>query len=175
MKISDVNEYVQTVTALGAIVALLAVGYEIRQSNMIATRETLSTNWSNAVISEHANLESGIAKTRAKAMTNADDLTLEEMIDLDSFLTAFVYDYHHNYIVLELNESPELVEKGVEELVADVPFYFGSSFARAWFVENKAWMHPAIMTAITRGLKDEPIGSGLAYYQRIQALASTLE
>jgi hypothetical protein len=175
MKISDINEYVQTTAALGAIVALLAVGYEIRQSNMIATRETLSTNWSNAVIAEQASMESGIAKTRAKAMIKADDLTLEEMIDLDSFLTAFVYNYHHDYIALDINGTPELVDIIVEDLVLDAPIYFGNSFARAWYLENKTWMHPDIMAAIDRGLKEVAVGSDLAYYRRIQAVASTLE
>jgi len=175
MKISDVNEYIQSAAALGALVALLAVGYEIRQSNMIATRETLSANWSNAVIGEQSNIESGIAKTRAKAMLNPTDLTLEEMIDLDSFLTAYVYDYHHNYIVLDLNGTPEFSNVVLEELVLDAPLFFGGRFARAWYLENKYWMEPSITAAIDRGLKEAAIGSDLAYYRRIQALASTLE
>ena len=36
MKLSDINEYIQTLAALGAIVALIAVAYEIRQSRDIA-------------------------------------------------------------------------------------------------------------------------------------------
>ena len=83
MKISEANEYLQTLAAIGAIVALFAVGYEIRQSNMIALRETLSTNWTNAQTFEQTNMESGIAKARAKAMVDANKLTLEDMINLD--------------------------------------------------------------------------------------------
>ena len=39
MKLSNFNEYLQTTAAIGAIIALLAVGYEIRQSNRIALSE----------------------------------------------------------------------------------------------------------------------------------------
>ena len=45
MKLSEFNEYIQTIAALGAIIALFAVGFEIRQSNRMATQQALSDNW----------------------------------------------------------------------------------------------------------------------------------
>ena len=160
---------------MGAVIALLGVGYEIRQPNMIATRETLSTNWSNATNFELSNLESGIAKIRAKAMVSANKLTLEGMINPDSYLTAYVLDYHQNYIALEVNDSPELLDVVLDELTSDAPRYFGSRFARAWLLDNRTWMIPEIAAAISSGIEGAPVGSELAYYGRIQLGASTLE
>ena len=174
MKLSGLNEYIQTAAALGAILGLIIVGFELRQSNRIATQQAVSNNWSNWISSTIAEIESGVSKTRAKSMTNPDDLTLEEKINLDLLLQAYVYTYHHDYEVLYWDNSSELAEAVLEELVRDVPIMFGSRFSRAWLQENKHWMNTDIVTAIERGLKDAPVGSDLEYYRRIDALAATL-
>jgi hypothetical protein len=124
---------------------------------------------------EQANIESGISKVRAKAMTGSEDLELEELIDLDSYLLALVYDYHHNLIVLEVNNTPELVDIILREIEDDAAFFFGSRYSRAWYGENKPWLHPDIAAAIDRGLSDSPLGADLAYYARIQTAAATLK
>jgi hypothetical protein len=174
MKLSGLNEYIQTAAALGAILGLIIVGFELRQSNRIATQQAVSNNWSNWISSTIAEIESGVSKTRAKSMTNPDDLTLEEKINLDLLLQVYVYAYHHDYTVLYWDNSSELAEEVLEELVRDVPIMFGSRFSRAWLQENKHWMNTDIVTAIERGLKDAPVGSDLKYYGRIDALAATL-
>lgn len=124
---------------------------------------------------EHTIMESGIAKARAKAMVDTDNLTLEDMINLGSFLTAFLYDYHHDYEVLVANGNSEYVPALLDDLAEDTPVLFGNRFSRAWFLHNKYWMHPDLVAAIDRGMKDVPIGTDLAYYQKIQASALALK
>jgi hypothetical protein len=174
MKLSSLNEYIQTAAALGAILGLIIVGFEIRQSNRIATQQAVSNNWSNWIASSIAEIESGVSKTRAKSMANPDDLTLEEKINLDLLLQTYVYAFHHDYTVLYWGDSSDLAEAVLGELVSDVPIMFGSRFSRAWLQENMHWMNPDIIAAIEQGLKDAPIGSDLEYYRRIDALAATL-
>ncbi|MEH6587915.1 MAG: hypothetical protein V7720_15250 [Halioglobus sp.] len=174
MRLSDFNEYIQTMAALGAIIALIAVGYEIRQSNRIASQQAVSATWTNWIDTTVAEIESGISTTLAKSMTNPDDLALEEKIDLNSFLQAFVYKYHHDYEVLYMDDNPVLVARILEEVVMDAPIIFGSRFSRAWLQENRSWMVPEIIEAIDRSLKDIPVGSDLEYYRRIDTLAATL-
>jgi hypothetical protein len=107
-------------------------------------------------------------------MTNLDDLTLEEKIDLDLRLQVYVCAFHHDCTVLYWDNSAELAEAVLGGLVGDVPIMFGSRFSRAWLQENKYWMNTDIVAAIERGLKDVPIGSDLEYYRKIDELAATL-
>ncbi len=181
MKLSDLNEYVQTLAGLGAIVALLAIGYEIRESNRIATQNAVSTNWSNWIEYSASHMESNISETVARLMTDPDELTLEDKIDIDAYLSKFIYAYHHDYLV-SLYETGEVYETGeklsdiiLQELVEDVPKIFGSRFSRAWFEENKNWMEPNIAALIEQTIERTPIGSDLDCYGRIDTMAAAIE
>ena len=66
MKLSDVNEYIQTLAGLGALVALMAVGWEIREGNRIASQQAASVSWIQWIETASADLESGIARVQAK-------------------------------------------------------------------------------------------------------------
>ena len=177
MKFLAINEYLQTLATLGAIVGLLAVAYEIQQSNRVALSESAADNWSQWVSTSAALLESDIAEIRAKAMTSPEELTLAEKIDLDLYLENWINLYSHNIgsaLFLGLASEAAVIEL-TEEISNIAPAIFGSSWSRACLVENKDWIYPNIFEAIERGLEGVPIGSDLDYYNRIDALAATLE
>lgn len=122
-------------------------------------------------------IEADMAVTRAKAMTSPEELTLAEKIDLDLYLQNWIYLYSHNMESIDFlgidNESP--LADLYEEIVKEAPQIFGSSWSRAWLVENKYWIFPRLFAAIDRGLEGAPVGSDLDYYKRIDALAGTIE
>ena len=177
MKFLAINEYLQTLATLGAIVGLIAVAYEIQQSNRVAVSENAADNWSQWVSTSTALIESEIAVTRAKAMTSPEELTLAEKINLDLYLKNRIYLYSHNIESVNFlgidSEDQKTVLLG--ELTIEAPSVFGSAWSRAWLVENKYWMPPHVFEAIERGLEDVPLGSDLEYYNRIDALAGTIE
>lgn len=176
MKFSAINEYLQTFATLGAIVGLLTVAYEIQQSNRVAVSENAAGNWSQWISTSTALMESNIAVTLAKAMTSPEELTLAEKIDLDLYLQNWVYLYSHNMdSSLVLGLKFEFAPNFQEEISKGAPSVFGSSWSRAWLVENKYWIDPRIFEAIERGLEGAPVGSELDYYNRIDALAATIE
>lgn len=174
MKFSELNEYIQTLAALGAIIALVAVGFEIRQSNRIATQQAISANWSNWIESSIGLIEAGVSATLAKSMSNPDDLTLEEKIVLDQYLEAWVYQYEHDYNVLYFDDRSELAVGILETLVEEARTVFGSRFSRAWLQKNSYWITAEVLDAIQRGLKDVSLGSDLEYYREIDALAAAI-
>ena len=174
MKLSDINHFVQTAAALGALVALLALGYEIRQSNRIALHEATSANWTNWINFMGYKMESRISLTIAKSMKNPVELTLTEKIDLDAYLQQFTYVYHHDYGVLGWGDE-ELAESILVDLQSEVGAAFGNAFSRAWFQENRSWMFPEIADVIEREIKKHPIGSDMDYYERIDSLAANIE
>lgn len=177
MKFLAINEYLQTIATLGAIVGLLAVAYEIQQSNRIAISENAAENWSQWVSTSAALIESDIAETLAKGMTSPEELTLAEKIDIDLYLQNWVALYSHNMeSIYFLGIDNGAVLKSLEEEISnEAASRFGSSWSRAWLDENKHWIAPPIFEAIERGLDDVPVGSDIDYYNRIDALAATIE
>jgi hypothetical protein len=174
MKLSEFNEYIQTVAALGAIIALVAVGFEIRQSNRMATQQALSDNWSIWIEGTVGLIEAGVSATLAKSMSSPDDLTLEEKIELNQYLDVWISSYQHNYYQMYFDDRSERAEwilGELEEVARDV---FGNRFSRAWLQKNRYMMEPEMFDAIQRGLKDVPLGSDLEYYREIDALAAAI-
>ncbi len=110
-------------------------------------------------------------------MTNPEDLTLREKIDLDSFLQQWLYVYHHDYTVLYSSPDDQSanVDSTLQELAVEAPSIFGSRYSRAWFQENRSWMVPEIADLIEREIEKLPLGSDLDYYERIDALAATMK
>ena len=70
MKFLAINEYLQTLATLGAMVGLLTIAYEIQQSNRVTLSENAAGNWSQWMSTPTALIESDIAATRAKAITS---------------------------------------------------------------------------------------------------------
>ena len=172
MKLSDMNEHLQTLGTLGAIVGLLVVGYEVRQSNAIAVADSTSAAWTNWTATSTSLMESGFSKTRAKSMTNPDDLTLPEKIDLDFFLQSWVYSYMLDLEAMYVLGEDDFIPFLYEEAALEAPRIFGSRFSRGWLQENRHWIAPDLVSAIESSLKDAPIGSDLEYYERIDAFGA---
>lgn len=168
MKLSDLNEYIQTVAAFGAILALVAVGYEIRQSNRIAEQQNVSSIYTNLLNFHSSEIEAGISNAVAKATYEPENLTPAEKIDLDSWLTAWIAMAEHDYITQTIGDSPQWVVDGVlGDLAEDSKYYFGNKYSRAWFEENTYWMSDAIIDTVREAIVGYPLGSDADYRQRI--------
>ena len=175
VKLSDINEYLQTLATLGALVGLLVVGYEVRQSNAIAVADSTSAAWTNWTSTSLSLMESGFSETRAKSMTNPEGLTLPEKIDLDFFLQSWVYSYMLDLEAMYVLGEDEFIPYLYQEAAQEAPRIFGSKFSRGWLQENKYWIAPDLVKAIEESLNDAPIGSDLEYYARIDALGAAIK
>ena len=175
MKLSDVNEYIQTVAGLGALVALMAVGWEIREGNRIATQQAASVSWIQWIEVQSSDLESGIARVTAKAALSPEELTLQDKMELDAFLQRRIYLYSHDYFVQIWEADSDTAEEVLREITVDAPLNFSSRFARAWLNVNRDWIDPKIFRAIENGFEGTSITSDVDYFQSIDAIAATLE
>ncbi len=175
MKISELNEYLQTLAAFGAIIALITVGYEIRQSNRIATQQALSANWSNWLDHANSSIDSKISSVIAKSLTAEDEMSIEEKVDLDFYLSSWFYLHHHDFISLQYDNEAELTRYILQDIAGEAPTVLSSRFSRAWFSKNKYWMDPEIANAVEEAIASSPVGSGLEYYRDIDALAKKIE
>ena len=175
MKLSEINEYLQTLATLGALVGLLVVAYEVRQSNTIAVADSTSAVWTNWTASSMSLMDSGFSKTRAKSMTIPEDLTLPEKIDLDFYLQGWVSSYMLDLEAMYVLDEDDFIPYLYEEAAQEAPRIFGSRFSRGWLQENKHWIAPDLVKAIEDSLKDAPIGSDLEYYARIDLFGAALD
>jgi hypothetical protein len=168
MKLNTINEYLQLGAAFGVIVGLALVVYEIRENTKISFQQEVSGNWSSWVELSMAEVESGISHELAKAMINAEELTLEEKIDLDSWLTAHVSIWMREYEAAFLTGERD-VNDALEDIAQGAYFYFGNEFTRGWYLENKYWIGPEVTRVIDEKLQSTPLGSDIAYFERVSS------
>ena len=166
MKLAQMNDYLQTLATLGALVGLIVVGYEIRQSNVLANQQMASASWTNWTASVWSHIDSDISATIAKSITQPEELTLREKIDLDQYFTAFVYAYAHDTNTFWYTDR-EFLNSLLEELTGEAPRVLGGAYGRAWLEENRGWMDDDLYQAIRQGLDGATVGSDQAYYDRI--------
>jgi hypothetical protein len=106
VKIAQANEYLQTLATIGAIVGLLVVGYEIRQSNVLATQQTKSQYWTNWVEMSTSFVDTDIYELLVKAEREPKNLALAEQLRLEDYYWSYVTAYSHGVLTMEYT-SPE--------------------------------------------------------------------
>lgn len=147
------------------LIGLIFVALELRQNNAIAHQQAVSGNWSTWAELEMAQLDSNIPGVFAKSMTDADDLSLSEQVELSFWLSGVMSAWEHDYASLNLSQGSAA---GVlEEIKRGVPFYFGNSFTRGWYIENKYWLSPEIVSAIDDEIAVTALGSDIEHFNRI--------
>ncbi|MEH6592588.1 MAG: hypothetical protein V7746_20140 [Halioglobus sp.] len=166
MKIPTYQFVAQMGAAFAVVASLALVVYEVRENTKINFQQEVSGSWSSWVELSMAEVESGISHKLAKAMTNAEELTLAEKIDLDSYLVAHVSIWMRDYDGAVLTGGRD-VKYAIEEIVRSAPGLFGNEFSRGWYMENKFWIPAEIVRDIDELFLSTPLGSDIAYYERI--------
>jgi len=152
MKLSQANEYLQTIATIGAIVGLLIVGYEIRQSNEFATQQTKSQYWTNWMELASNTLSSDIHTVLAKTLQEPESLTLFEQMKVDDYYWSHLSAWSHGVLTYDYTSS-EMEKKILSALELAAPATFLGSYGRTWFEVNKGQLEQPIAEAIERGLR----------------------
>ncbi len=177
MKISQLNDYIQTLATVGAIAGLLLVAYEIRQSTRIALAESIRDGQTVAINVSLSGLESGISGAIIKAETHPEALTPEEMTDLSLWLKANIQAFQMEYTqinVLGVDVEEELsgYDKYMERSALKL---FGSAWSRAWFYEEQSSLPPWIAERILRAIERSPLNGRTEGFKRMDEIAPTIE
>ncbi len=168
MKLSTYQFAAQMGAAFAVVASMALVVYEVRENTKISFQQDVSASWTSWAELSMVEVESGISSVRAKAMTNPEELTLAEKIDLDSHLTAQISNWMRDYDAALLTGERD-VNDVLEEMVVDVPYLFGNKFTRGWYLENKNWIYPEFVRVIDEALLLSPLGSDIEYYARIDS------
>ena len=144
---------------------MFLVGMEIRENNEIAEDEALSQFWTNWIALSTPEYESNLGVAYAKSINDPKDLTDEELFQLSSWLTAVMSTYGQLFLMIE---EGRVDADYASELAGDVEFYFGNSFGRAWYAENRDWMLPEMTEIIDEQLSQYPNLNSGDYFSRIR-------
>jgi len=154
LQTSKINEWLQILASLGVLAGLLLVAYEIRDSNRLATSESVQALDSCFVNISRSEYETNIAEAIVKSFEDPTQLSAAEKLQLNGWLTASISCYVDWQNMYQLGVARY---DGIEDLRPWVAIYMSSQFGRAWFDENKFWMYPDMASAIESELAAIPI------------------
>jgi len=165
VNINKLKDWLQILTSVGVFAGLFLVGLEIRENNEIAEDQALSEFWTNWIALSTPEYSSDIGSAYAKSMNDPHSLSDEEIFKLGSWLTAVMSTYGQVFLMIQ--EERVSADYG-SELADDVEYYFGTSFGRIWYAENKDWLLPEMTKIIDEQLKQNPDLNSADYYSRVR-------
>ena len=151
---SKINEWLQILASLGVLIGLLLVAYEIRESNRVATSESvrgIEDCFNQLSIAE---LETDIIELYVESIEKPGELTAVDKIKLNSYLNTVSGCFQR---WLNMHQLGVARYDGLDTLRDTVDIYFSSAFGRAWFAENKFWMYPNMAEVIESELARIPV------------------
>ena len=165
METSRTNEIINVIAALGVIVGLAFVAYELRQTNKIAY-ENANSEISDKLMSFYAFLaEPGISEVLVKAQEGTSELTRVEASRFSQILASWVEVQYYG-TVLQLSGRTDEDWLGHTERGAHA--YFGNRHGRAWWDEAKIGYPRELVNAVERGLANSDSGKRLEFMDNVR-------
>jgi hypothetical protein len=160
MKLSEINEYAQTVAGVFAIAGIVFVGIQIQQSNRFADAGFIADFYDTQLSLLSMEIDSDIYATVAKSVEAPAKLSLAELLELNAhyinqlLIMDKVFDAGSALGIL----SEELREYQLKEATRIAKANFPGEFGRAW-IENTDHFAPdsPIRAAVLKGLNDPSI------------------
>ena len=168
MQSENINRYISLGANLGVLIGLILVAVEINQANTTARAEMAASHQDRWVDIDISWQDAEFAKTWAKSLTDPDQLTTAEMLQMNGFMWSFV-DHLGNYKLmwdLGIFRPPQEPYEKVVIDAADI--FFGSNYGRAWYEENKGSINPIAVEIIDEHLENLGPREFLDQLQRIQ-------
>ena len=165
----------QTFTSVSILAGLILVAYELRQNNDFAEADAvraLTVGWQQIDMSMY---ETDIASIHVKSIEDPQNLTSAEILKMSAWLAVIANQYSLQFSMDERSLGYDYgdVPNGTEEsLVGGFDYYFGSRFARSWYLENKLWMESGMVEIMDREYAARPIQSGASYAERMKSRLS---
>ena len=138
MNADRLNRWLSLVANVGVLVGIIFLAVEIRQNSDLARMEFADARIDTWQQGELAVFGNSIATVWEKSVQDPASLTLAETRMLDAYL-AFQLTLAER--VLDLERSGLMAVGATEDhLRANMPFFFDTEFAKAWWeIEGRTW------------------------------------
>ena len=158
------DNWIQIITSFAVVVGLLLVAYEFRQNTNFAKAEaarSIISDWSDLSISE---FESDIFDLYIRSVEAPEGLSSSEVLKMSAWLAATIGEFNLQSQMYTVG----LAEDPTSDLVGDFQYYLGSSFARAWYAENRHWLTAHLVEVIDQEMERNPVESISTYVESIR-------
>jgi hypothetical protein len=170
MKKIELGQMLAILANFGVIVGILLLVYELKQARDFARTEFQASNKFVFQEIERDMMNPDVAAVWAKAAVDPGSLTNAEVRVMDAFLIS-LYNYWRQQWIFEKEGFISLGETEAE-LMVDVPFYLGSTFAQVWWEDLKSsHMSPEDLefdALVGKALADADPSANQRYLERIQ-------
>ena len=144
MSNSKVSDWLQIAASVGVFVGLLLVAFEIRESNRVATSESvgaMNQAWMDFYLAGAGPNITGLLR---KSYEEPHNLTSEDMMRLVHYYDSILalYTWHLRAYELETAEF-----NPIPDFAAEAVNYFGSPFGRAYLEFTGTWARPELISA----------------------------
>ncbi len=155
MDLAKLNDWLQLAAAIGVLFGLLLVAMEIRQANEIANAEATADIFEGWELQSRVEMESDIKSIFERSFRSPEDLTTDEILRLDSWLTSIIMLYSRKAVLYFRFDYT--VDPGDEDW-ADLAYYFDSPFTRAWYKHSRPWIaaEPKLVEIIDNLIETTP-------------------
>lgn len=133
MKFGYWKDAFEAIGLVAIVASLVFVGFQLRQDQMIARAELTSNSFELMIALHQKMLDPEFASTFAKMLDRSEDLSLQEMVQIDSLLGAVRTLYIRECYLQARGifvECEAIVQETVEK-------YFGNWYAQSWSLLNK--------------------------------------
>lgn len=133
MKFGNWKDALEAIGLVAIVASLIFVGVQLRQDQVIARSELTSESFILMIALHKSLLDPEFASTYARMLDRTEDLSLEEMVQIDSLLGAVRTMYIRECYLRNRGifvECDEIVRDTVEK-------YFGNWYGQSWWRLNK--------------------------------------
>jgi hypothetical protein len=135
---AKLNDWIQIIGIFALVASLVFVGMEVQQERDLARSDLAAQSFANTSMF-HLTLSSpDFAKTYAKVLESPNNLTIDEKLQIDGYLRAFVAMIRRECYLTERDVFSEC--RGIVQGIG--PNVFGSKYAQAWWQLNKPDVGP---------------------------------
>ena len=153
MNLQKLNDWLQLVAAIGVIVGLGMVAYELRQQHELAYAQLVSDSYNSNQSLLQSWQDEDNAAVFIKSIDSPESLTPEEQIVLQALFSEVVAEYVGRYDNLRrmglFQNDPELSTSYAGGVV------FASAYGRAWWDENRMDFPPPVRALMDRAATRE--------------------
>lgn len=133
MKFGRWKDTFEAIGLVAIVASLVFVGFQLRQDQLIARSELTSESFELMIALDQNLLDPEFAGTYAKMLERSEDLSLEEMVQIDSLLRA-VRTLYVRECYLQAREIFVECEAIVRYTIEK---YFGNWYGQSWWRLNK--------------------------------------
>ena len=133
MKVGNWKDGFEAIGLIAIVASLVFVGFQLRQDQLIARSELTSDSFHLMIAMNQSLIGPEFASTYAKMLDRPEDLSLDEMVQIDNLLTAVKTMYLRECYL----KAREIFVECDAIVRNSARLFFGNRYGQSWWRLNK--------------------------------------